>query len=57
VYRKDGSQVDVEAITVAISGARGETIGYLGIHRDVSERQRAEQAAVPRGASQCGRCR
>jgi PAS domain S-box-containing protein len=43
-YRKDGTPVWVELITVALRGERGEITGYLGIHRDVSERKRAEKA-------------
>src|SRR5688572_30128766 len=42
-YRKDGTPVWVEVITVALRGERGGITGYLGIHRDVSERKRAEQ--------------
>ena len=34
----------VELITVALRGEQGEITGYLGIHRDVSERKRAEEA-------------
>ena len=43
-YRKDGSPVDVEVVDVAIRNERSEIIGYLGIHRDVSKRKRAEEA-------------
>src|SRR3954447_1548263 len=43
-YRKDGTPVRVELITVALRGERGGITGYLGIHRDVSERKRAEEA-------------
>jgi PAS domain S-box-containing protein len=43
-YRKDGASVWVELITVALRDADGEITGYLGIHRDVSERKRAEEA-------------
>ena len=43
-YRKDGTPVCVEWITVALRGERGGITGYLGIHRDVSERKRAEEA-------------
>src|SRR4051812_11028446 len=43
-YRKDGTPVCVEWITVALRGERGGIAGYLGIHRDVSERKRAEEA-------------
>jgi PAS domain S-box-containing protein len=42
-YRKDGTSVWVELITVALHGERGEIKGYLSIHRDVSERARAEE--------------
>jgi PAS domain S-box-containing protein len=42
-YRKDGTPVCVEVITVALRGERGGITGYLGIHRDVSERKRAEE--------------
>ncbi|MEA2444345.1 MAG: hypothetical protein QOJ12_1637 [Thermoleophilales bacterium] len=42
-YRKDGSEVPIEAITVPLRDPRGEITGYLGIHRDVSERRRAMQ--------------
>ena len=42
-YRKDGTPVDVEVASVAIQSQRGEITGYLGIHRDVSERKRAER--------------
>jgi PAS domain S-box-containing protein len=41
-YRKDGTPVDVELITVAVRDDQGEISGYLGIHRDTSERKRAE---------------
>src|SRR3954465_10102913 len=43
-YRKDGTPVCVELITVAVRGERGRIGGYLGIHRDVTERKRAEGA-------------
>jgi PAS domain S-box-containing protein len=42
-YRKDGTPVWVEVITVVLRDPRGEITGYLGIHRDVSERRRAMQ--------------
>jgi PAS domain S-box-containing protein len=44
VARKDGTTVDVELISVAIRGEQREITGYLGIHRDISERKRTEQA-------------
>jgi PAS domain S-box-containing protein len=42
--RKDGTPVEVEAVNVAIRGERGDITGFLGIHRDISERRRAEEA-------------
>jgi PAS domain S-box-containing protein len=43
-YRKDGTTVTVELITVALRGELGEVTGFLGIHRDISARKLAEQA-------------
>jgi PAS domain S-box-containing protein len=43
-YRKDGTRVEVELVSVAVRSDAGQITGYLGIHRDVSERHRAEQA-------------
>jgi PAS domain S-box-containing protein len=43
-YRKDGTSVWVEVINVALRDPRGEITGYLGIHRDVSDRRRADEA-------------
>jgi PAS domain S-box-containing protein len=42
-YRKDGAPVWVEVINVAQRDAHGQITGYLGIHRDVSERRKAMQ--------------
>src|SRR5437764_914824 len=42
-YRKDGTPVYVEALNVAIRGERDQVTGFLGIHRDISERKRAEE--------------
>jgi PAS domain S-box-containing protein len=42
--RKDGTQLWVELIAVALRGPGGEVTGYLGIHRDVTERKRTEGA-------------
>ncbi|MCW3047860.1 MAG: domain S-box protein [Solirubrobacterales bacterium] len=42
--RKDGTPVCVEVVTVALRGDDGEVTGYLGIHRDISERKRAGEA-------------
>jgi PAS domain S-box-containing protein len=44
-YRKDGTPIDVEVIAVAVRGQTGEITGYLGIHRDITERTRAERRA------------
>jgi PAS domain S-box-containing protein len=41
-YRPDGTRVEVELVVVAIREAPGEVTGYVGIHRDVSDRKRAE---------------
>ena len=41
--RKDGSWVEVELIAVAVKDEHGQTGGYLGIHRDISDRKRAER--------------
>ena len=43
VARKDGTTVDVELVSVALRGQQDEITGYLTIHRDVSERKRAEK--------------
>jgi PAS domain S-box-containing protein len=40
--RKDGTAIAVELIAVAVRGELGEITGYLGIHRDVTERKRSE---------------
>jgi PAS domain S-box-containing protein len=42
VARKDGTTVDVELVSVALRGQPDEITGYLTIHRDISERRRAE---------------
>jgi PAS domain S-box-containing protein len=43
-YRKDGTPVYAEALTIALRGEQGEITGYLGIHRDITEQKRAEVA-------------
>jgi PAS domain S-box-containing protein len=40
--RKDGTFVDVELISVAVRDETGVVTGYLGIHRDITERRRVE---------------
>ncbi|MEA2395121.1 MAG: hypothetical protein QOJ82_3012 [Solirubrobacteraceae bacterium] len=44
--RKDGTRVEVELIAGAVRGERDEITGYLGVHRDVTDRKRAEQALL-----------
>ena len=51
--RKDGTPVEVELIAVAIKEERGETTGYLGIHRDISER--SGQRSGWRSGTACSR--
>ncbi|MEA2248361.1 MAG: hypothetical protein QOH46_2890 [Solirubrobacteraceae bacterium] len=41
--RHDGSRLDVELINVAVRDAQGGLVGFLGIHRDISDRKRREQ--------------
>ena len=43
VARKDGATVDVELVSVALRGQQDEITGYLTIHRDISERKRADE--------------
>jgi PAS domain S-box-containing protein len=43
VERRDGSTVSVEVINVAIRDEQDQITGYLGIHRDVTERNRIER--------------
>ena len=40
--RKDGTLVDVELISVAVRDKSGAVSGYLGIHRDITERRRTD---------------
>jgi PAS domain S-box-containing protein len=42
-YSKDGTPLYAEALTIALRGEQGEITGYLGIHRDITERKRAEE--------------
>jgi PAS domain S-box-containing protein len=41
---KDGRRVDIETSVSAISGDRGEILGFLAIQRDIAERKQAEEA-------------
>ena len=43
VTREDGTTAEVEVSAVALRGEQGDVTGYLGIHRDISERKRAER--------------
>jgi PAS domain S-box-containing protein len=42
-YRKDGAPIWVESRSTALRGPQGEITGYLGIHRDITERKRREK--------------
>jgi PAS domain S-box-containing protein len=42
-YRKDGTPVWVELTNVAVRGEWGRVTGYVGNHRDITERKLAEQ--------------
>ena len=44
--RKDGSRVEVEAHTVSMHDGAGRITGYTSVNRDVTERKRAESAAL-----------
>ncbi|UFS68603.1 response regulator [Geomonas sp. RF6] len=41
--RKDGIRVPTEIVMTAIRGVRGETVGYLGVTQDITQRKRAEE--------------
>jgi diguanylate cyclase (GGDEF)-like protein/PAS domain S-box-containing protein len=43
-FRKDGSRLWIETVSVPVFDDDGTHIGYFGITRDTSERKRAEQA-------------
>ena len=45
-YRKDGTPVHVEGITIALQGEQEESqiTGYVNIRRDITDRKRAEEA-------------
>jgi PAS domain S-box-containing protein len=42
-YRKDGTPVYAEGVTVALRDERGRISGYLSINRDITQRRQAEQ--------------
>jgi PAS domain S-box-containing protein len=46
--RKDGTTVPIELVTVALQDDAGGITGFLGIHRDTSERKRAQEAILER---------
>lgn len=52
--RRDGSVVPVEVELISVAGRNGDgtVAGYLGIHRDVSRRRRAEADLQRRGRQQ-----
>jgi PAS domain S-box-containing protein len=41
--RKDGTAVEVEVVATAVRDEQGAISGYLGVHRDTTERKRAEE--------------
>ncbi len=43
-FRKDGTRLWVETVSVPVFGDGGTHIGYFGITRDMTERKRAEQS-------------
>jgi len=43
-WRKDGTPVDVDLRVCAVEDGQGRVVGYVGIHRDVTEQLRREQA-------------
>jgi PAS domain S-box-containing protein len=51
-HRKDGTPIDVELIAVELRDSHGEVTGYLGIHRDVTERARARREIEAQRAQQ-----
>jgi PAS domain S-box-containing protein len=51
-HRKDGTPIEVELIAVTVKGADGEVTGYLGIHRNITERKRSQQELERRVSQQ-----
>jgi PAS domain S-box-containing protein len=43
LYRKDGSQVMMEASTITLRDANGLITGYVSVYRDITERKQAEE--------------
>ncbi len=43
-FRRDGSTVNVETTATTMKDDSGETIGYVSVHRDISERKRVQEA-------------
>jgi len=44
--RKDGSLIDIEGSADPILNEEGEIIGFLGIHRDITDRKQAEEDLI-----------
>jgi PAS domain S-box-containing protein len=42
--RKDGSRITCETLGTLVKDKQGQTIGYMGIHRDISQRKEMEEA-------------
>jgi PAS domain S-box-containing protein len=43
LFRRDGTQVVMEASTIALRDARGLLTGYVSVFRDITERKKAEE--------------
>ncbi len=43
-FRRDGTPLEVEGMTIPLYGDDGRVAGYLGVNRDITERKRAEEA-------------
>ena len=44
--RKDGSRIHIETRTVTLRDERGQSIGYVSVNRDITERKQVEQENI-----------